>query len=179
MRRAAAAALSMLFTALLLGCSTREGAHEPGSAARTFLGDPAVEILRGAERMESFRVQRELGALAPGTEALAGLKLLARGPELTPPQRELLRELVFDDASYQLEIAKACEPMPGVLIRAWSGERFVDLALCFECSMWGVGVQSAADAFPPRWEDFDPIARRLAALAKELFASDPAIQKLR
>ncbi|MBL8900172.1 MAG: hypothetical protein JNM84_21255 [Planctomycetes bacterium] len=172
-------ALLCLAATILFGCSTGEGVREPGAGARAFLGETAVEILKGAERVESFRVQRELGAQPSGEHLIAGMRLLARGPQLDSAQRELVKRLLFDDDSYELEMAKGCDPTPGVLLRVWSGARTLDLALCFECKMWGIGVQSAADAFPRPWEDFDPVNQQLVGLVKELFPADAVIRGLR
>ncbi|MBK9387220.1 MAG: hypothetical protein IPN34_20585 [Planctomycetes bacterium] len=181
MKRLNRSALLVFASASLLGCSTSEGAREPGSGARAFLGEFAVSLLKSAERAESFRVQRELGAQPKNEESIAGLRLLARGPELDSAQRELLKRLLFDDGSYELEMAKGCEPMPGVLLRVWRGESYLDLALCFECKMWGIGVVSERQVFPEHWdwEDFDPVNAPLVALVKELFPADAVIQGLR
>lgn len=179
MRNLLRCALLLSASVALLACSTGDGLREPGSGARQFLGDRAVEILQSLERVDSYRVQRELGAPPAGEPLIAGMRLLARGPALDSAQRELVKRLLFDDDSYEFEMAKGCEPTPGVLLRISSGARTLDLALCFECKMWGIGVQSAPDAFPRPWEDFDPVNQELVALVKELFPADAVIQGLR
>jgi hypothetical protein len=138
-----------------------------------------VEILAESERIESYCVRRELGNAPLPDGALAGLLVLSRGPALDSAQRELVKALLFDEDSYEFEMAKGCEPTPGVLLRAYRGERFVDIALCFDCKMWGIGVQSSREHFPRQWEDFDPVTKPLVGLVKKLFPADAVIQGLR
>lgn len=163
---------------LLASCSAGGSARDPGEVAKAFLGTDAIELFRDAERIESYRVKRELEALPPDAPAMSGVRVLARGRDLDAGQREMLRRWLFGEAAYAQRAPKGCEPMPGVLLRTWKGDRYADLALCYECKMWGIAVQSAPSEFPGRWENFDPVAKDLAGLAKQLFPDDPVIRGL-
>ncbi len=183
-QRLAAAARALgasLAISLAACCGAGGGPGEPDSAAAEFLGADAVALLAAPDRIESFRVKRPLDRPIDPARALAGVERLADGPLLDAAQTALVRDLLFAEDSYLFELAKGCIPTPGVLLRAWRGERFADLYLCFECQMWAVTVDTPADRFPlgREWEDFDPVQRQLVALAKALFPADAAIQALR
>lgn len=176
--RALAAALAV---SLAAGCGAGREPGEADSAAAAFLGADAVAILAAPDRVESFRVTRPLDRPIDPALLVAGVERLSAGPLLDAAQTALVRELLFAEDSYLFELAKGCIPTPGVLLRAWRGERYADLFLCFECQMWAVTVDTPADRFPlgREWEDFDPVQPRLVALVKALFPADAALQALR
>lgn len=171
--------IPFLALALLSGCASNEKPASPDPRVRAFLGEDLIAILSNAERVESYRVARDLDQPPDGkTPRLCAMNIIARGPDLNAKQRDRLLALIFDADSYGWDYGKGCEPMPGVHLRAIKGAHFVDIALCFECEMWGFGKDSSSESFPKIWEDFDPVTRALAKLAKELFPADPKIQKL-
>ncbi|MBM4014867.1 MAG: hypothetical protein FJ293_07875 [Planctomycetes bacterium] len=170
-----------MVVALAACCGSRSGTATPDAEAAAFLGADAVAILAAPDRIESFRVARVIGKAPDPTKAIAGVERLAGGPLLDAAQTAQVRDLLFAEDSYEFDLAKACDPVPGVLLRAWQGGRYADLYLCFECLMWAVSVDTPIDRFPPirEWEDFDPVQRPLVALVKALFPADAAIQALR
>jgi len=95
---------------------------------------------------------------------------LSDGIELTPEQRQTLVDLLAKDDAYGWEIAKGCEPMPGVLITFEDGATYARIRICFSCQMIGFK--------PGSWEDFDPINAELVQWVKGVFPDDEAIQKL-
>ena len=96
--------------------------------------------------------------------------MLSDGIELTADQRESLVSLLAQDDSYEWEIAKGCEPMPGVLITFEDGATYARTRICFSCRMIGFT--------PGNWEDFDPINDELVQWVKGVFPDDELIQKL-
>ena len=92
------------------------------------------------------------------------------GVALTPEQRQELVALLADDGSYEWDLAKGCEPMPGVLITFEDGATYARVRICYSCVM--VGFK------PGSWEDFDPINQELIDWAKGVFPDDEAIQGL-
>jgi hypothetical protein len=180
-RRRGQAARLLISVALAACCGTDRGSSEPDSGSAAFLGAEAVAILAAPDRIESFRILRPLDRPVDPAKAIAGVERIAGGPLLDPAQAATVRELLFTDGSWLFDLAKGCEPVPGVLLRAWKGGRYADVQLCFECLMLSVTVDTPVDQFPPgnRWEDFDPVKPRLVALVKALFPSDAAIQALR
>ncbi|MFN3168917.1 MAG: hypothetical protein ACE37H_17855 [Phycisphaeraceae bacterium] len=97
-------------------------------------------------------------------------KIISEGIELSPKQREALVALLARDDAYAWDVAKGCEPMPGVLITFEDGATYARVRICFGCQMIGFT--------PGDWEDFDPINDELIAWAKGVFPDDQAIQSL-
>ena len=96
--------------------------------------------------------------------------MISEGVGLTPEQRKTLVDLLARDDAYGWEIAKGCEPMPGVLITFEDGATYARVRLCFSCRM--VGYR------PGSWEDFDPISAGLIEWVKGVFPEDRAIRSL-
>jgi hypothetical protein len=87
-----------------------------------------------------------------------------------------LRALFQQTDSFDWNSAKACAPDYGVLFTFHSPQREVQLALCFQCAIFGTydaGSRVNAE------EDFDPMAEKLIQLIKPLFPNDSDIQNLK
>ena len=86
-----------------------------------------------------------------------------------------LRDLLLDKESYELEMAKGCEPIFCVGVTFARGEQSVDVLFCFECDILAVyqDGRSVGD------EDFDPARTRLVKLVKKFFPDDDVIQQLK
>lgn len=95
---------------------------------------------------------------------------LGPGVHLTAEQRAAIAALLARDDAYEWDVAKGCEPMPGVLIAFEDGATFARVRLCFSCQMIGFT--------PGSWEDFDPINKQMVAWVKGVFPDDKAIQSL-
>ena len=150
---------------------------QPSGRTRKFLGDEMVAVLQDAERIESFRVRpatRE--EIHKGDQIAARSKILQVGPELNGRQVARLKAILLNDNSYVWDSAKDCDPRPEILFRVHHGDSYVDVAVCLECSMWAFSLNSDAPPFSRKWEDFDPVAKKLAALAIELFPDDEALK---
>ena len=94
---------------------------------------------------------------------------LSEGVELTHDQRRAFAALVLSDASYDWRIAKACMPLPGVLVVFTDGDTRSEVRICYSCVMVGFT--------PGSWEDFDGINHAIA-WAADVFPDDEAIQAL-
>jgi hypothetical protein len=105
-----------------------------------------------------------------------------RGPSVPVPgsqARRLKRILQRSSSYYQGSNRKACIPDYGVLFTFRSGDRAVQVALCFNCNMLDVfdgGDDKArsVNSLP----DFDPMRSDLVAIVKKVFPDDPEIQDL-
>jgi hypothetical protein len=89
--------------------------------------------------------------------------------------RVMLRDLLLDEGSYELELAKGCEPVFGVGVSFVAREQAVDILFCFECDILAV----YQDGKVVGDEDFDPARTRLVRLVKKFFPDDNVIQQLK
>ena len=82
--------------------------------------------------------------------------------------------MLLDDDTYEWEMEKACEFLPGVLLR-YDAAPPVDVLLCFSCDELEVYVGERKVGH----EDFDVRRPDLVRVAKRLFTDDPAIRQLK
>lgn len=144
----------------------------PSLRVAQFLGTERLAVLAGATRAESFRIE-SAAAPAAGAPVLRGYPILRPGPDCTPAQLDEFRRLALDAGNYDFERAKGCEFMPGVGLRLHTGERTLDVLLCFSCDEWEFWLGDARVI-----EDFDPARPALLRLAQALFPDDAALQGL-
>jgi hypothetical protein len=87
----------------------------------------------------------------------------------------------LDPATYDFERIKLCIFNPGVRFRVWSGDRCVELLLCFHCDEFIFETYDSAGArLHGGCEDFEGRApAELRALAREAFPDDPEILALK
>jgi len=145
-----------------LGCDSRNNSH--GAA-----------ILHDANRVEVFRVGEEEDPHAENT--IGGYPILATGKTQGPDFAARLSKIL--QSSSVTQNRKKCGLQPGVAYRLWSGDRAVEVLVCFKCDvLWPhvVGEQSANPHH--EWQDFDPVRPELLALTKEAFPEDAKIQSL-
>lgn len=105
-----------------------------------------------------------------------------RGPSVPVPAsqaRRLKRLLQRSSSYYQGSNRKACIPDYGVLFTFRSGDRAVQVALCFNCNMLDVFDGGDDKARPVNsLPDFDPMRSDLVAIVKKVFPDDSEIQDL-
>lgn len=193
MRAATAGTLIILLAGSCVGC-THVAANAPNATSPSgssqagpqvgrqvgkFLGPERVAILQQADRVETYRVKNPFQTSLddPGPR-VANLVWTAQGKPLTKPQIAELQNLVLSDSSYEWEVAKGCEPAPGVVFRVFRKKEYVDVVVCFDCEMWAFGLNTQDNESAELWEDFDPVVKPLAALAKAAFPDDEVIQGL-
>ena len=168
--------------ALMLGCfvtllcSMSVQASETPSkkippSVKKFHGDERLAILKQADRIEAFRVD---GMVQPKQNTAGGYKILSKGKSLSKQQTQVFQQLLFSEKSYAFEVAKGCEPIPGIVLRVYSKKEFVDVIFCFQCDMWGFQHKGKS-----KWEDFDPARPKLVNLMKQLFPNDDVVQGLK
>ena len=94
-----------------------------------------------------------------------------------------LRDLLLDEESYKLGLAKECEPVFGVGVSFVAGEKAVDILFCFECDILAVyqdgKVVGDGDFEPTSTHPQGNLHRRLVTLVKNFFPTDDVIQQLK
>jgi len=105
-----------------------------------------------------------------------------RGPSVAVPAsqaRRLKRVMQRSSSYYQGSNRKACIPDYGVLFTFRSGDRAVQVALCFNCNMLEVFDGGDDKARPVNsLPDFDPMRSDLVAIVKKVFPDDGEIREL-
>ena len=173
----------MLLLAACLGCdrSAPPKLHLPSYQVgqpklRDIMSKAGTAILNGATRVEVFRVAPEK-AQKPAKGAIEGYPILAKGKDQDKAFAAKLRAILLGDGVTQN--AKKCGLQPGVAFRLWSGDKAVDLLVCFNCDvLWPHVMGDNADAPWHEWQDFDAVRADLAALARQALPDDQEIQKL-
>jgi hypothetical protein len=88
-----------------------------------------------------------------------------------------LAGLLRNSRSYDFVAAKGCMPMPGVKVQITRNAAMLEAYLCFECLMLSFHGPGASGA--EVWDNFDPMARKLSAIAKKAFPKDDVIQSIK
>jgi hypothetical protein len=158
-------------SALLLVFACSSGCGGPaGDLTVVFGGWPAVETVKNASSVKAFRLRSP----SDHHEALADYQTIGDPVEVSPAAAAQLRNLLLDRTAYEWDSAKGCIPDYGVRIQFQREGDEVDVLLCFECDVLAV-YHNGQDV---GGEDFDNISSQLAAIVKELFPNDAAIQAL-
>ena len=170
----------MIFQRLLLlavGCLLT-GCHETGGkvvgSSKELLpiygSQQVIDIVQASTDVHAYR----LADAGYYQDDLADYERAGEPVRIPGTDRETLRDLLLDEGSYELEIAKGCEPVFGVGVSFVVGEQAVDVLFCFQCDILAV----YQDGRVVGDEDFDPARTRLVALVKKFFPNDDVIQQL-
>ena len=148
---------------------------------RMIFSDRGIAILRGASRVETFRiVDPELHPEAGGPRTVERFPITDVGPQQGAPFAARLADAVLDGKDYFISLD--CWPDPGVAFRAWKGKESVTLAICYECDDLEVSVRDprGVQVHHGGGSFHDPLGGPvgLVRLAKEAFPDDPSIQEL-
>ncbi len=158
-------------SALLLVFACSSGCGGPaGDLTVVFGGRPAIDTVRNASSVRAFRLRSS----SDHHESLADFTMIGDPVQVPEAAASRLRDLLLDRTAYEWESAKGCEPDYGVRIQFQHDGDEVDVLLCFECDVLAV-YHNGQDV---GGEDFDNISSQLAAIVKELFPNDAAIQAL-
>jgi hypothetical protein len=161
------------FAALLAIAAGAAACSATGPTARVTAllgGQAAVAILTdttGAVKREAWRIDGHAGprrAAAGASASIHGHPVLAGPVPVDAATAAELAAIVLDDDTYLWDLAKGCEFMPGVAIRATRGATVVDVLLCFSCdeaAFWLDGKRVGVEDTDPRRADLVRIARRL------------------
>lgn len=171
------AATAVLAALALLGLA-EDPPERPSEKLRGWMSARAVGILKGAKRVECFRVFPEKPNEPMGNECGAyPVTSTAKAQEEKFAAR--LVDILFDDKTYDFEKAKKCEFSPGVGYRLWNDKEWVDVTLCFSCDELEISHKPpGAKELSTAHEDFDAARAALVKLAKEAFPEDKEIQGL-
>jgi len=133
-------------------------------------------ILRRGERVEVFRIDSKYDKNT--TDGICGYKILAvgkeQGTEFAVRLSEVLRRWGVARSS------KKCGISPGVVFRIWSGDKAVEVIICFKCDDLKTHLVGTPDdgALTGHLLDFESERADLLALVKEALPDDPVIQAL-
>jgi len=167
-------AMKMILCAMLLaatlGCQSGSAKVE-----KLFGGPEAMAALRGPDSTQAWRTTAPF-IVKEGTETKGKLAdyVILRGPV---PVKENISTAIaglLQRDIYEWNMAKGCEPIPGVAIEYTKGADKLLIFFCFECDI----LLTYLNGNRVGGEDFDRIHRALANEVKKIFPNDPDIQKL-
>lgn len=155
-----------------------------GNRAERMLGSQFLTIIDHPDAVRVYRLRSDLSEAElenvrkndPRSLFMAGCQIVGRGSDPAPETVRRLGRLLHDDFSYAWAMGtKACLPQPGVGIRFEKGGRTADVALCFQCNMWGF----ALDRRYIGEANFDSVRRDLVGIAQRAFPDDVKIRSLK
>ena len=159
------------------GSTAAETKPAPHSA-QSFLGAEAVAILKGATRVEVFRIEPMMPPKYAG-RTIEGFPVISQGKDQGAAFAARLRAILLDDGTYSFDSAKGCIFSPGVVFRFGDGSGSVDIITCYQCSEFKIVAKDARGAVVRKvGEDFDNARPALVKLARDAFPDDKAIQAL-
>ena len=157
----------------------RQPPASPSARVREVVGDASIDLLAHADRVEPIRIKADHQPTQnPGEERIEGFLVIGRGVMQGRAYAARLASVVLSDKSYDWQYPKGCLPLPGVILRAYRGDAFADVFLCFECDELRVIAHNGSDVSKGFWND-DPARPTLVKLAKKAFPNDNAIQDLK
>jgi len=165
--------LLLAIICLLGGCQQPAEQVAPSSQEllSVFGNQQVIDTVHAASEVHAYR----LADASFYQDELSSYKRAGEAVTVSEADRLQLRDLLLDKESYELEMAKACEPIFGVGVTFARGEQSVDVLFCFECDILAV----YQDGRVVGDEDFDPARTRLVRLMKNFFPADDVIQQLK
>ena len=178
-RYAATVVVSLLLFAAAAASCGATAAGEPPSRVKKFLGDPVVDVLKGATRVEAYRLRDERAD--EGKPSVGRYVITSTGKAQDEAFAQRLAKVLLDERTYVFGSAKGCKFTPGIGFRVWNGDTAaVEVVICFDCDELIVHAPKASDgSIRGAMEDFDPARPALVRLAKEAFPEDKEIQALK
>jgi hypothetical protein len=166
-----------------------------------WLGNEVVAVLEAPDRVEAYAIRPWLidhpreghendppAELAPGVPtAFDGYPIYAAGPPLDKSFAMRLVEALLDDRAFEPSdppfslhrVLKGCSIAPGVGFRLWSGNRTVDVLLCFHCDQIEIGpIPGRRGRSSHGHGDIDDARAMFVALAKEALPDVPEITSI-
>ena len=162
-------AISLLL-AFTLGCQSSQK-----RITQLFGGPEAITTLRAPDKVEAWRTTASF-AVKEGTETKGRLAdyVILNGPVSVADEVSTEIAAILQRDIYEWNMAKGCEPTPGVAVRYSRGENQLLIFLCFECDILLVYFNGKSVG----GEDFDRAHKALADLARKIFPNDPALKKI-
>ena len=156
--------------AALLGCQTSNQ-----RVIQLYGGPDGMAALSAPDQVRAWRTTAEY-AVKKGTvtQGKLGDYLILRGP--VPVEAQIGAEIsaILQKDIYEWNMAKGCEPIPGVAVEYTKGANKVLIFFCFECDI----LLTYLNGNRVSGEDFDRAHSSLAVLIKKIFPNDSEIQKL-
>lgn len=168
-----------LIATILVSCVPflAAGCGKPDSRVATlFGGEKTLSALTAPDSIEALRIDPTSFGTAPADaeRVIVGYPITSTPVKLSVEQTKELIAILAAPGTYSFDIAKGCEFMPGVALRAQAGKQDVVVLLCFSCKELAIYVGGKRVGT----EDFDNAAEKLKTLVKKLFPEDKEIQGL-
>ena len=146
---------------------------------RRELGDHTISILRGADRVETFRLDDTGEGDWLGGKEIRQFPLVGPGKTQGKAFANHLSRLVLDPRTYVGPDDSTCLFNPGVAYRAWRGRECVEVIVCFHCGEMLITSKDAG-GHPIRTTHtcFLGMRAEFVALAKESFPGDKEVRAL-
>jgi hypothetical protein len=150
---------------------------KPSEKVKERLGDKTIAILRGATKVDVFRISPNM-AKKDEEKQIGGYPITATGAEQKKEFAAKLAAVLLEEKTYFGQQARCFNP--GVAFRLWKDKESVDVVICFACTDLrlvsrdadGKEIKSTSGAFGP---DIQPLLK----LAKEAFPDDKEIQGIK
>lgn len=155
-----------------------EDAAKVDKQVQEFLGDPAIALLRKANKVECYRILPEQSPNAK--EAIQGYPIISKGKDHDVLFAGKIATQLLNPNTYRFGDRKKCEFSPGVAFRLWHEKTSVDVLICFSCDELEVIFTVTGQEKPKiAHEDCDGARAELLKLAKVAFPDDKVIQGLK
>jgi hypothetical protein len=156
---------------------SKTGVSRQEVVEKVFGSQQFLDSFVAAQQVTAQRLHlRQTNGLSPGL-----LSSYDRGQTVSVSQSQAreIQHLFQQPSSFLWNIGKGCIVDYGVLFTFRSGDRTIQLALCFNCNWFGIFDGPDGNARKVNQQDnFDPIRKDLVAIIKELFPEDAEIQEL-
>jgi hypothetical protein len=143
----------------------------------TMVGLGTIRLLREADKLEVFEIKsQEIPESPPkGVPTVEGYELVARGKTLGPESAREFADSVLTEQNYAMT---SCAWHPVIVFRAWRGEKFVSLVVCFQCTEASFSYLDAAErpTREPLPFQFYGARSTLLRLAKEALPDSSILQ---
>jgi hypothetical protein len=174
--------LVLLTGIALYGCNSGKPSAdlEPSDELKRILGADTIAVLTSANEVETYRIDHE--SYLPEKrkregERINGFLVTRKGETQGSAFAAKLRTILLQDSAYNGDRAKCFDP--GVAYRFKSGERTVEVAICFMCNNLDVRPNLKNQGEFLEIGGFSKSVRaQLLALTKEAFPDDSEIQAI-
>src|SRR6516165_585542 len=145
------------------------------------LGSDTKAILKGATKVEVFRIDADDGRAPQTTRKASGkgrvgrYSIVAQGEDQGPEFASKLARVLLDESAYSNAWAGCF--WPGVAFRFWKGKQSIDMIICFTCDNLYCGPASEHAGENISFAG-STMRRQLVELAKEAFPDDTEVQAL-
>ena len=169
--------VSIQIISSLLAAAAADVPAAVSPAVTRFVGARAADTLAGATRVEVFRVSAQRAQ--EGAKGVGGYRIVTTGPEQGEAFARRLSAVLLDEKTYRFDTSKVGGFVPMVGLRAWKGDRWVEVLLSFANDELVVLSPTAkGDAVRSAQEDFDNARATLVELAKAALPGDKEVQAL-